>query len=31
MKESSEKAMEVTNGPRLFVDEQQDHKTFKVK
>ena len=31
MKESSEKAMEVNNEPRLNVDEQQDDKTFKVK
>ena len=31
MKESSEKAMEVNNEPRLNVDEQQDDKTLKVK
>ena len=31
MKESSEKAMEVPNEPRLNVDEQQDDKRFKVK
>ena len=31
MKESSEKAMEVNNEPRLNFDEQQDDKTFKVK
>ena len=31
MKESSEKAIEVNNEPRLNVDEQQDDKTFKVK
>ena len=30
MKESSEKAMEVNNEPRLNVDEQQDDKTFQV-
>ena len=31
MKESSEKAMEVNNDPRLNVNEQQDDKTFKIK
>ena len=31
IKESSEKAVEVTNELRLNVDEQQDVKTFKVK
>ena len=31
MKESSEKAIEVNNEPRVNVDEQQDDKTFKVK
>ena len=29
MKESSEKAMEVNNEPRLNDDEQQDEKIFK--
>ena len=28
MKDSSEKAMEVNNEPRLNVDEQQDDKTL---
>ena len=31
MKESSEKAKEVNNEPRLNVDEQQDDQTFKTK
>ena len=31
MKESSEKAMEVNNEPRLNINEQQDDKTFSVK
>ena len=31
MKDSSEKAMEVSNEPRFNVDELQDDKTFKVK
>ena len=31
MKESFEKAMELKNEPRLYVDEQQDDKTFEVK
>ena len=29
MKESSEKAMEVNNEPRLNVDDQHNDKTFK--
>ena len=31
MNDSSEKAMEFNNEPRLNVDEQQDDKTCKVK
>ena len=31
MKESSERAMELNNEPRLNVDEQQDDNNFKVK
>ena len=29
MKESSEKAMEVNNEPRLNIDDQHNDKTFK--